>query len=360
MTKNTKLSNEELKTHIKDCPGCGLQKQIRENQTYCEDCFKAIHYGNIHNALINYTFEDIVESFDEDDATNRHFYLVVDFLFLRTNLIKGINKFIKKENLTIIVNKIDVIPKSIPIQKINKWVSNILKKEKIEVRNTLYLSAMKNHGIDLINQDILNRNKNVGFIGYSNVGKSTIITKLAKVNGLKTFNMISHTIGTTKGKIEFQMDNGISVMDFPGLLNHSSNQNYLSPFQLKRVMPKNEIRVKNYTVQDQRFLMIDNYFFFYIKTHEKGSFQTWFSNALKIDNRNYPSFKENLEQKDGTIFDNVIINKEFKSYDAKLHKKILIINGIGFFVLPSNWERIEIYSFDRELHFYLEDSFLKE
>ncbi len=356
-----KLSNpEDINKTIKNCPGCGLQKQIREDQTYCEDCFKAIHYGNIHNALINYTFEDILESFTDDDSINRHFYLVVDFLFLRTNLIKDINKHIKKENLTLIVNKMDVVPKSIPIQKIGKWVEHILKKEKIEVNNILYLSAIKNHGIDNINDDILSRKKNVGFIGYSNVGKSTIVSKLANVNGLESFNMISHTIGTTKGKIEFNLENDISVMDYPGLLNPSSNQNYLTPFQLKRMLPKNEIRVKNFTIYKDKFLLIDNYFFIYIKANEKSSFQTWFSNSLKIENRNYDSFRENESQNENTIFHNVIINKEFKSYDNREHRKLLIINGIGFFVLPPNWEEIRLYSFDREINFYIEDSFLHE
>ena len=348
------FSNEEI--NFKTCPSCGIEKSVLQEQEICQNCFKFKHYGiGVENNFTSYTIKDFI--FEEDlDKTKNQFFLVTDFISFRSNLIKNINDLIPKEQLNLIVNKVDLIPKSISYKKIDRWLRIILKEENIRVNKIFYLSAIKNRGIDKLNSQIITFGQNSRFLGYSSVGKSTIIQSLAKLNGVKTLNLISHTIGTTKQIIVFNISNNINIIDYPGLINQSNNQNLLNDKKLKTILPNKEIRVKNLNFSHSIFLKIDDFFYIKIESKSENSLQLWFGQEVKIDRTNYLNFVSttSININSLNLEENAIIR--FKREDFK-SEQILIVVGIGMLILPPNWLKIEIYPQIKNFMFYFEKNF---
>ncbi len=343
MTKNTK--------YFKTCPGCGLEKEIKEEQTYCKSCFKALHYGEIENNLTPIKQANILKEIKKNKG---EVFLVTDILTFRTNLVKKINNYVSPYRLTIIINKIDVLPKSINMNRLYQWTKKILKENGIEAKELIFLSSLKNYGIDYLNERFLNNNSNLHFIGYSNVGKSTIIKALAKVNNIEAKNITSYTLGTTLGKISLQYQTQ-ELIDYPGFINNSNFLNFLSKKEIKKFIIDKEIKTRNYVNLENKIINIENRWYFNIKTKEKVSFQIWINNLLKIERNNYEKFLLSLDNRE-----NKLTRIEI-TFDSKLYatKKMLVIVGLGIIFLPEQFINISLF-LPENIEWYIEDSFFQK
>ncbi len=101
------------------CQGCGLQLQNEDENKVgfvpnmespiCKKCFRSKNYGEFDNNLTTfYELEEIKE------IKNDNVFMIVDILNPYETMISNVNEFVDPRNLTILVNKIDALPKSIP------------------------------------------------------------------------------------------------------------------------------------------------------------------------------------------------------------------------------------------------------
>ncbi len=314
------------------CQGCGVKLQSsykdalgyapNPNSPICQKCFRAKNYGEFSNNLNSFYKIDEIKEIKNDNVI-----MIVDALNPYETLISNINNYVNKNDLTILINKVDVLPKSIPNEAIIDWIAEIADEKEIEFKQLALVSANKRINIDAISSFIINSDKNTSFIGYSNVGKSSIIKALFESIGESINNLVTNSIGTTKEIINMKFDNKI-IKDYPGIILEGSYQNIMDIDQLKLTNPKKEIRVSNYQLNSFQTIDINEFAQFSIKEQSgnKG-YQFTFSNLVKLNRSKY---KENSK------FESCILDhKKGNRYD-------LIISGLGIITFKSEGQVLEL------------------
>jgi small GTP-binding protein len=84
---------------------------------------------------------------------------------------------------------------------------------------------------------------NVYVVGYTNAGKSTLINKLL-YNYSDTLPTITTSLlpSTTLNSIEIKLDDKLTLIDTPGLLEENTIDNFIDVSMLKKVTPKKAIK----------------------------------------------------------------------------------------------------------------------
>lgn len=316
------------------CQGCGLVLQ-NENESQpgyvpniespiCKRCFRSKNYGEFTNNLSSfYKLEEISE------IENDNVIMIVDILNPYETLISGINKYVKPENLTVVVNKLDALPKSIPEEAIIDWIDEIAENKGIEFTQLAMVSTYKKINIDAVASFILNSDRDTSIVGYSNVGKSSLIKALFNAVGLEVNNLITNSIGTTKEIIELEYQDKI-IKDYPGIILEGSYQNIMNIDQLKETHPSKEIKVSNYQLENNQTIKIGDYAEFHLLDSEsKGGYQFTFSNLVELHRGKYKGTQ----------------NTEFETYSIK-HQEgrrlDLIISGLGIITFKAKKQKIKL------------------
>ena len=130
----------------KKCIGCGTTLQsgnqkekgyIREDKitdsSYCERCFKIIHYNekiitNLDN-INNYILEEV-------NKKAKYVYFLVDLLNINNETMNTFKSITTPK--TLIISKLDIIPRSIKENKITSWL-----KEQYNIKKKFYFNHLK-------------------------------------------------------------------------------------------------------------------------------------------------------------------------------------------------------------------------
>ncbi len=307
---------------IKRCAGCGsilqfvdsskdgfiIKKKINDS-LYCERCFKLIHYGkNFYtNKEINY--EKIINDINK---TNYPVLFVIDILNLNEENLKYLNQI--KNKKYVLLSKFDILPKGIKEGKIVKH----FKDNFTNVNETYCVSGVNNYNIEKVFNILkLKKYKKVFIIGFTNSGKSTLLNAFLKLNRNNNLIATSSIPNTTLDNININI-NGIDFIDTPGFKYEESLYNDISSNEVTKFLPKKEIKVKTFQVNDGDSIVVENL----IRLDYKG-----LSNSLNFymnNNLSYKKFK--------TKNKNYLNNLNFKEYELE-SKKDIVISGLGFIKL---------------------------
>lgn len=245
----------------KYCKGCGvlLQNEDKEkvgyvpslDASFCERCFKMKHYGevtiNMQQGIEN------EETFKKINAIDAVIYWIVDLFSFEASLIPKLNKKLPDKDIILVLTKRDVLPLTLSNEKICDFVLDRLEEEEIVVKDILLCGNLKEiqHSkksqlpkegqlsIDMLKLSLekWRKERDVIFMGVANVGKSTLLNRLFQDSTLTT----SRNPGTTLDLIPIEQEE-YTVYDTPGIENHHSILSYLTPKDLKTVIPVKPIR----------------------------------------------------------------------------------------------------------------------
>ena len=315
----------------KKCIGCGVLLQsnekskegyVREDKIndalYCENCFKLIHYGKVNSIDNNINYNKIIDNINK---TNYPVLFVIDILNLNEENLNYFNMI--KNKKYIILSKFDILPKGIKEGKIIKY----FKDNFINIDEILCVSGINNYNIEkLFNLLKDKKHKNIFITGFTNAGKSTILNAFLKLNNMKEVLTTSSSINTTKKDINLNI-NGINFIDTPGFKYNNSLYNELNEKEIVRVIPKKELKVKTFQINDGDSIIVDNI----LRIDYKGNLNSL--NFYMNNNLNYKRFK--TKNKD-------YLNKyNFKEFDID-GKKDIVISGLGFIKLNKSGS-VKIY-----------------
>lgn len=279
---------------MKKCLGCGallqtlnpngigfIDKDIIDKAKYCQRCFKITHYNqNLVMPLPNIN-ETIVR---EVNKKAKYVFFLVDFLNICDEVMDVYNKI--KCSKILVVNKLDIIPRSIKLNKIEKALKDIY-----NIEDIIFVSSKKKTNIKFIYDTMfLNGILEAYILGYTNAGKSTLINDLCLDNGLIDNKITTSLIpNTTLDFIKIKLKDKLTIIDSPGFtLNKSLYE--LTDFDLiKRIMPKEVLKPRTYQVKDNSGLIIEDKYILF--SNKQNSFTCYFSNDVKVDK----IFKEPLE-----------------------------------------------------------------
>ena len=280
------------------CFGCGAVIQsedekkigfvpknaLNKDVILCKRCFRLKNYHELQKTSL--TNDDFLKILQEIGNHNCLVVYIVDLFDYNGSIINGLTRHLNNNDILVVGNKRDVLPKSVKDIKIEHWLRRQLKESGIKPVDVILSSAVKNYNLDLLIDKIeqYRNNRNVYVVGVTNVGKSSLINALLK-HYSQSENLIttSEFPGTTLDLIEIPLDDDSYLYDSPGIINDHQIAHLVKDEDLKIIIPKSELRPISYQLNSQQTLYFGGLARLdYIKG-EKTSFTCFFPKRLKIN-----------------------------------------------------------------------------
>ena len=329
----------------KRCSGCGVllqdQNVLQEGYTtsldndICQRCFRMKNYGEYQTVIkSNDEYLNILKGVSE---TKDLVLYVTDLLNLEKNMEEIRNLIPNK--MILVLNKKDVLPKSVKETKLIQY----LESENIHFEEVIVISVSKNYNIDYLLKKIKfhQTSKNVYVVGHTNAGKSSLINKLIQNYSESNQELtMSPLPSTTLNTVTIQINEYLTLIDTPGLVEVGSILNHVDEKIVKKISPKKEIKPRTYQLRKNQSLVIEDMIRIDYVEGEKNSFTLFLSNDLKV--KRLLNLFNNEEVKD----------KNRITYQVK-YDEDLVISGLGFIKIV-NKGVIDLY-IDKDV-----DSFLRK
>lgn len=316
----------------KTCLGCGVKLQdenvlnigytVNLSNDLCMRCFRLKNYGeyeSVANSLVHY---DSILSFV--NKTKDLVLYVVDLLNLNEDLLY-IRNYVKND-IILVLNKRDLLPLSVKDEKILEY----LKQLELGFLDMVIISSEKNYNMDLLYNKIkkYRKSKNVYVVGFTNAGKSSMISRLIKNYGDGDNNLtISPLPSTTLNKIDVRINDNLNIVDTPGIIDNTNIINFVDKKMYKRLNPKKEIKPKTFQLYKNQSLIIENLVRIDYLEGDVNSFTFYVPNEVKIRRIN----RKRNDLKDLSL----------REYNIGFGED-LVINGLGFIKIVSSC-RIYLY-----------------
>ena len=297
------------------CEGCGVELQIinKDNlgytknieNNYCERCFRITNYNEYIKVFKSN--EDYIKILNVINKTNDLVLLIVDLFNI--NNIDEILKYLNKKVL-LVLTKRDLLPKSVKDEKLIEY----FRKYNSKVLDIIVISSNKNYNFDNL-FDKINEYKisnEVYIVGYTNAGKSTLINKLiynySEYSSKITTSMLP---STTIDLIKIKLNNSLTLVDTPGILDKSNIIDKLDNKTIKKILPKKEIKPITYQLKKGQVLLIED--LVRIDGIQDVNLTFFMSNGFKY---------ERLSKSDRLL--------NLHKHEIKVNNEDIVINGLGF------------------------------
>ncbi|KGR78570.1 ribosome biogenesis GTPase YqeH [Ureibacillus manganicus] len=284
-------------TEVLHCIGCGAVIQtenknevgytppssIDKETVICQRCFRLKNYNEIQPVTL--TSDDFLRILNGLGEQEGLIVKIVDIFDFNGSWLPGLHRFVGNNPVLLVANKVDLLPKSVKPSKVINWIKREAKSLGLQPIDVLLVSAHKGTGIAEVVQAIeqYRKKKNVYVVGSTNVGKSTFINRIIKqATGEGNVITTSHFPGTTLDMIEIPLDDGASLFDTPGIINHHQMAHHIDASELKYITPKKEIKPKVYQQNPGQTLFIGALARFDFIKGERSAFTVHVANDLPI------------------------------------------------------------------------------
>ena len=276
-----------IQTKYKDrlgyTPQSALEKGMETGELYCQRCFRLRHYNEITDVQL--TDDDFLRLLHEVGDSNALVVNVVDIFDFNGSVIRGLPRFVAGNDVLLVGNKKDILPKSVKTSKVAQWLTERAHEEGLRPVDVVLTSAQNKQAIKELIEKIeqYRKGRDVYVVGVTNVGKSTLINAIIQeITGDKEVITTSRFPGTTLDKIEIPLADGSHIYDTPGIIHRHQMAHYLSAKHLKYVSPKKEIKPKTYQLNPEQTLFLGGLGRFDFVSGDKQGFTAYFDNELKL------------------------------------------------------------------------------
>ena len=299
---------------MNNCIGCGVELQTDDKnkigyttskeKKLCERCFRIRNYGEYKT--ITKENDEFINILKNINKTKDLVLLVLDIYNLNENL--DIIKENIKNDVLLVLTKRDILPKSTSDEKLLDYIE----KYNLNIIDKIVISSNKNYNFDKL-YELINKykkSKNIYVIGYTNAGKSTMINKIIYNYSDNTEEITTSILpSTTLNEINIKINDELNIIDTPGVLINNSFYNILNGKELKRIIPKKEIKPLSYQIKEKQYILIDKYAYLEI---ENMNIVLFMSNTLNI---------KRLYKKP---------NQELIKHHISVDNSDIVISGLGF------------------------------
>jgi len=321
------------------CIGCGviLQDKNKEllgyttklNNELCERCFRIRNYNDYKFVVKDNN--DFIGILKNVSTTNDLVVLVVDLFNINKN-IEDLSKYLSNDIL-LVLTKRDILPKSCYDKKFIEYFNDY----NLNILDTVIISSVKNYNYDELYTKInkYKKSKNVYVVGFTNSGKSTMINKI--LYNYSNNNMVittSNLPSTTIDSITVNVNDNLTLIDTPGLLDNGDIIEFIDANVLKKIIPNKELRPITYQIKDKQIILIDD--LVRIDVDGNNSLTIYMSNNLNID-RIYKDTNKLINLKKHELFiendsDIVIQGLGFIKFTTKSKITLYTLEGVSVFV----------------------------
>ncbi|AST92655.1 ribosome biogenesis GTPase YqeH [Sutcliffiella cohnii] len=279
------------------CVGCGVSIQtenktglgyappssLEKEEIVCQRCFRLKHYNEIQ--VVSLTDDDFLKILNSIGNTDALVVKIVDIFDFNGSWLPGLHRFVGNNKVLLVGNKVDLLPKSVKQQKVVHWMKQEASQLGLKPEDVFLISANKGTGVQEVAEKIetYREGKDVYVVGCTNVGKSTFINRIIRdFSGEKDVITTSQFPGTTLDLIDIPLDNGASLYDTPGIINHHQMAHFVDKRDLKMISPKKEIKPKVFQLNEGQTLFFGGLARFDYVTGGRRSITTYVSNDLYI------------------------------------------------------------------------------
>ena len=260
-------------------PKSALEKEIK----ICQRCFRLKHYNEVQD--VSLTDDDFLKILNGIGNTKALIVMIVDIFDFNGSWIPGMHRFVGDNPILLVGNKADLLPKSVKKNRLIHWMKQQAKELGLHAEEVFLVSAAKGHSIKETAAaiDDYRNGKDVYVVGCTNVGKSTFINRIIKeVTGEDDVITTSHFPGTTLDIIKVPLEDGKSLIDSPGIINHHQMAHFVDKRDLKVITPKKEIKPKIFQLNEGQTLFFGGLARFDFVSGSRQSFVCYVSNELSI------------------------------------------------------------------------------
>lgn len=328
-------------------PEVAIQKGLSTGELYCQRCFRLRHYNEITDVHISDDeFLKLLHEVGDSDALVVN---VIDIFDFNGSVIPGLSRFVSGNDVLLIGNKKDILPKSIKDGKVTQWLAERAHEEGLRPIDVMLTSAKNKFAIKkLISKiDQLRKGRDVYVVGVTNVGKSTLINAIIQeITGDKEVITTSRFPGTTLDKIEIPLDDGSYIYDTPGIIHRHQMAHYLSAKDLKIVSPSKEIKPKTYQLNPEQTLFLGGLGRFDFISGQRQGITAYFDNNLDIHRTKLEKADIFYEKHLGSLLTPPDLNDkdsfpDLVSYDFIIKEKIdLVFSGLGWIRINGSKDNI--------------------
>lgn len=321
----------------KKCTGCGsllqttspkekgyIKEEKIKDSNYCERCFKIIHYNEKIVTELDNINEYIIK---EVNKKAEYVYFLIDFLNINQETINTFKRISKPK--TLIISKLDIIPKSI---KDNKII-NFLNEEYNIKEEIIFQSTKKNINTKRIISNLEKNNiKEAYILGYTNAGKSTLINKLSELNQITDKALTTSLIpNTTIDFVKINLTENISIIDSPGFILNKTLYKANEFDLIKKINPKSFLKPTTYQLKDIAKIIIEDKI--KILSSIANNFTFYISNDINIER----------------VFEKNKVLENYKPLILEVPSNSdLVIKSLGFINIKKACD-LTIYSENKEL-----------
>ncbi|WP_312753043.1 ribosome biogenesis GTPase YqeH [Rummeliibacillus suwonensis] len=273
----------QIQTEDKNAPGYAPVSTLEKEDIICQRCFRLKNYNELQP--VSLTDDDFLRILNGLSKHEGLIVKIVDIFDFNGSWLPGLHRFVGNNQVLLIANKADLLPKSVKKQKVIHWLKREAKALGLKPIDVLLVSAHKGNGMQQAMEaiDEYRRGRDVYVVGCTNVGKSTFINRIIKqATGAGDIITTSYFPGTTLDMIEIPLDDGHAIYDTPGIINHHQMAHYLDPSELKYIMPKKEIKPKVFQLNPEQTLFIGALARFDFIQGKRSAFTVYIANDLNI------------------------------------------------------------------------------
>ncbi|WP_159641381.1 GTPase RsgA [Erysipelothrix anatis] len=243
---------------IKKCMGCGSELQIAHadqrgyarsmDHDYCQSCFRLKHYRDFKRVKARV---DDGATLEFIDAFKGNIFWVLDIMHLNQSIHTGLLRSLRGKKVVLVVNKRDLLPKSVSNTKIEHAIMRALRDEPVSVMEIVYVSALKRETLEPLLPYI--ENDETAFVGCVNAGKSSLLNALLGNQNLS----VSPVASTTADVVRIETGLG-DVIDTPGLSNETELVDKISDDTLVSLSPQKTIKPTVFQIYEKQTILFGN------------------------------------------------------------------------------------------------------
>ncbi|QKS70830.1 ribosome biogenesis GTPase YqeH [Paenalkalicoccus suaedae] len=333
------------------CSGCGVQIQTEDKEglgyappsslerevIICQRCYRLKHYNEVQD--VSLTDDDFLAILNTLSRKKALIVKIVDIFDFDGSWLPGIHRFVGDNDVLLVGNKVDLLPKSVKRNKVINWMQRASKENGLKPVDVMLMSAESGEAMMNVAQaiDEYRNGKDVYIVGCTNVGKSTFINGLLKELGAGDEALIttSNVPGTTLDMIDVPLDDGSSLFDTPGIINHHQMAHLVTKKELKIIAPKKEVKPTVFQLNEEQTLFFGGLSRLDFMSGSRQSFIVYMSNELHVHRTKLEKADELYEKHLGDMLTPPGDTKHFpdlqmKEWKIGKEKLDIVFSGLGW------------------------------
>ncbi|MBW5444970.1 ribosome biogenesis GTPase YqeH [Cohnella sp. CFH 77786] len=272
-----------LQTVSRDKPGYIPESSAVRDPAICQRCFRIKNYNEASTVTVDQDeFLKLLGSIGQTDSLVVH---IVDLFDFEGSLISGLQRFVGHNEVLLVVNKIDLLPRVTNWNRLRNWVQKQAKENGLKVADIVLCSARRGTGFDRVVESVarLRGTRDVYVVGATNVGKSTLINRLiADYSDLRRELTVSRYPGTTLDAVRIPLDDGKHIVDTPGIVYESRLTEIIPRGDLAAVLPDKPLKPLTFQLNEKQTLFFGALARFDFVEGEHQSFTVYASSGIPV------------------------------------------------------------------------------